>query len=132
MENFFGMFNYFGAKAEFDFVANILANVSSLKEGRQLLIEKEIFKQVILTVKENKAALGSHRRKHLLESIRNCCFEYEKYQQDFVQIDLLDSLIIMLINEQGIAALPEELQAKFGKHAPKKELFMSKVDMKNS
>ena len=34
MENFFGMFHYFSEKPEFDFMANVLANVSSHKEGR--------------------------------------------------------------------------------------------------
>ena len=126
------MFNFFGGKAEFDFVSNVLANVSSLKEGRQLLIEKDIFKQVVQMVKDGKAPIGCHRRKHLIETIRNCCFEYEKYLQDFVQIDLLESLIIILITEQGLSTLPEEMQAKFGKHAPTKELFLSKIDLKNT
>lgn len=34
LENFFGMFNHFSSKSEFDFMANVLSNLSSLKEGR--------------------------------------------------------------------------------------------------
>ena len=39
LENLIGMFTYFHGNASFDFVANTLANVSSLKEGRKWLIE---------------------------------------------------------------------------------------------
>jgi len=39
IENLVGMFTYFRATEMFDFVANILANVSSLKEGRCWMIE---------------------------------------------------------------------------------------------
>jgi hypothetical protein len=39
LENLVGMFTYFRTSEMFDFVANILANVSSLKEGRCWMIE---------------------------------------------------------------------------------------------
>ena len=39
-ENFFEMFSYFFTKSEFDFVANILSNVSALKAGREFLVEE--------------------------------------------------------------------------------------------
>jgi hypothetical protein len=39
LENLVGMFTYFRTSEMFDFVANILSNVSSLKEGRCWMIE---------------------------------------------------------------------------------------------
>jgi hypothetical protein len=39
IENLCGMFTYFRSSEMFDFVSNILANVSSLKAGRQWMIE---------------------------------------------------------------------------------------------
>lgn len=40
LENFFEMFSYFFTKSEFDFVANILSNISALKAGREFLVEE--------------------------------------------------------------------------------------------
>jgi hypothetical protein len=39
LENLLGMFSYFKTTEMFDFVANIYANVSSAKVGRQWMIE---------------------------------------------------------------------------------------------
>ena len=39
LENLFGMFNYFKTNPTFDFISNILANVSALQLGRKFLIE---------------------------------------------------------------------------------------------
>ena len=39
IENLVGMFNYFKTNPTFDFVSNILANVSALKDGRKFIIE---------------------------------------------------------------------------------------------
>ena len=39
LENIIGMFNFFKTNPTFDFVSNILANVSSLAAGRRFLIE---------------------------------------------------------------------------------------------
>jgi hypothetical protein len=39
LENLVGMFTYFRTSEMFDFVSNILANVSSMKEGRCWMIE---------------------------------------------------------------------------------------------
>lgn len=50
LENLVGMFTYFRTGEMFDFVANILANVSSLKEGRTWMIQhsKNILSPVFL------------------------------------------------------------------------------------
>ena len=39
VENVFGMFTYFKTNPTFDFVSNILANVSALEAGRKFLVE---------------------------------------------------------------------------------------------
>ena len=93
MENFFGMFHYFADKPEFDFMANVLANISAHKEGRDFLIEEGMLTKIIAMVKQQAkrgTMANAQRLKHLLECVRNCCFEYEKYEKDFQQDDLLD------------------------------------------
>lgn len=103
-----------------------------MKEGREFIIEKEMLSKIVGMAKDfakeaskgsSSTAANAHRLKHLLECIRNCCFEYEKYEKDFIQMDLLDSLFIILINVQGLATLPDEVSFVFGEHAPQKELF---------
>ena len=108
-------------------MANVLSNLSSLKEGREFLIENGEFSKIVTMVKSlaKSSTPSKQRLKHLLECIRNCCFEYEKYEKDFIQIGLLDHLIAILINVQGLATLPEEVAFIFGDDAPKKELFAS-------
>ena len=73
------MFTYFKTNATFDFVANIFANVSSLKAGREFITEAGLLKQILAMVQDN-ANLSEQRRKHLLACLRNVCFEYEKYE----------------------------------------------------
>ena len=84
MENFFEMFTYFTEKPEFDFMANVLSNVSSLQEGRVFLIEEGMLAKIVAIAKEQAkrvpALVNKQRLKHLIECIRNCCFEYEKYE----------------------------------------------------
>lgn len=84
LENLVGMFTYFRTSEMFDFVANILSNVSSLKEGRCWMIEqsKHFLTPVFLLLQNRET--NKHRTKHLIEVIRNVCFEYEKYEKDFI------------------------------------------------
>ena len=51
----------------------------------------------------DKANTNDHRRKQLLACLRNACFEYEDYEADFAQIDLIPKLCKLLVQEQGIA-----------------------------
>ena len=98
IENLVGMFNFFKTNPTFDFVSNILANVSALKEGRRFLIEQNLIKQVLDLVLD-KENTNEHRRKQLLACLRNLCFEYEDYEADFVQLDLLAKLVKLLVQE---------------------------------
>lgn len=89
MENLVGMFIYFRTSEMFDFVANILANVSSMKEGRCWMIEhsQNILNPIYLLLIDPE--LSAHRTKHLIQVIRNILFEYEKYEKDFIQNDVV-------------------------------------------
>lgn len=83
IENITGMFAFFKTNPTFDFVSNILANISALKDGRKFIIEQGLLKQIIDVVLL-KDTTNAHRRKQLLACLRNCCFEYEDYEADFV------------------------------------------------
>jgi hypothetical protein len=97
LDNIFGMFTYFKTNTSFDFVSNILANFSSLKAGRRHLIEKGHLQTIFKVLMEKDT--NAHRRKHLLATVRNCCFEYEDYEADFTQMDVLDKVVRLLVKE---------------------------------
>lgn len=122
LENIFGMFNYFKTNTTFDFVSNIFANVSALAAGRRYMVDSGILPQIIDAVLDQENC-NEHRRKHLLATVRNTCFEYEDYEIDFEKMDLIGKLIKLLVQEQGIAMLPAEWKHLEGT-APK-ELFQS-------
>lgn len=75
VENLFGMFSYFLKSATFDFISNVLGNITGLKEGRELIFEHKIFPKIVDMVRYDK--VNHHRRRHLLDSIRNLAFDYE-------------------------------------------------------
>jgi hypothetical protein len=89
LSNLIGMFSYFTKNTAFDFVANILSNITNLKEGRKYIIEHKsldsIMKLLMLgpSVEESEKLMSAHRRKHLLSTLRNVMFEYEHYEKDF-------------------------------------------------
>ena len=98
LENIFGMFNFFKTNPTFDFVSNILANVTSLKAGRRFLIENGQLTSIV-EMALDKENLNEHRRKHLLATIRNICFEYEDFEVDFTKLDLPGKLCKLLVQE---------------------------------
>lgn len=77
LDNLFGMFCYFIKSGIFDFVANIFANISAIKEGRELIItsQTKILTKIIDMIRYEK--VNQHRRIHLLECLRNIAFDYE-------------------------------------------------------
>lgn len=105
------MFSYFTKNTAFDFVANILSNITNLKEGRKYIIERKsldsIMKLLMLgeSIEANEKLMSAHRRKHLLCALRNVLFEYEKYEKDYQQMRLLEAIISLLVREQGISEL---------------------------
>jgi len=50
LENMMGMFMYFKTNQTFDFISNIYANISSLKAGRQWIVESGQIKPLIVSL----------------------------------------------------------------------------------
>ena len=67
------------------------------------MIEQNILKQVLEILLSTANPPNDHRRKHLLACLRNICFEYDDYEADFVQLEILPKLIKLLVKVQGIA-----------------------------
>lgn len=82
LDNLFGMFCYFTQNGSFDFVSNILSNVSSLKDGREYMLENKMHSKIIELLKGDR--INKHRRTHLIETLRNLAFEYEVKEQHFI------------------------------------------------
>lgn len=112
LDNLFGMFCFFLKSNNFDFVSNILANVTALKDGRDLVLQGDspamIFPKIVDMLRWQK--VNNHRRQHLLECLRNLAFEYEAQEAKFVECNLLKELSHMLAQEQGLSSLPESVK----------------------
>jgi hypothetical protein len=65
---------------EFNFCSNLIANISSLKKGRQMILEFKIFKIFLLHLDK----LNNFKIVNLLRVIRNCCFEYEAHKDEIL------------------------------------------------
>lgn len=132
IENLTGMFTYFRHAEMFDFVANILANVSSLKAGRCWMIEngKNVLSPAFLLLQDPE--LSSIRIRHLIQVVRNLMFEYENYEKDFIQMEIVDLLVRFLVKEHGLTenSLPESWERMKGIAA--KEKFAKDVDSENT
>lgn len=127
LDNLFGMFCYFLKSGVFDFIANILANVTALKEGRVILMEQNMLPKIIDMLRWNKVSL--HRRKHLIETLRNIAFGYDDCEAKFIEFHLVKELGYILSFEEGITEELPEVVAGF--KAVKKPLEVSKVNVKN-
>ena len=109
LDNLFGMFCFFIKSNIFDFVSNILSNITALKDGRDLVLQKDmIFPKIIDMLRWQK--VNSHRRQHLLECLRNLAFEYESQESLFYESNLIKEVAHMLAQEQGLSILPESVK----------------------
>lgn len=80
--------------SSFNFCSSVIANVSSLKVGRELILENKIFK--IFLIQFDK--MNNMKMINILRMIRNCCFEYEKFHEElFVKETILFSYLIKLL-----------------------------------
>jgi len=70
--------------------------------------------------------------KHLIEVIRNVCFEYEKYEKDFIQMNMIELICRTLVKEHGLTehTLPKSFSHMIG--ICKKEKFIPDVDQNNT
>lgn len=79
---------------EFNFCSSLFANISSLKVGRELILEHKIFK--IFLIHFDK--MNNFKIVNLLRIIRNCCFEFETYKDDLLINDaILFSYLIKIL-----------------------------------
>jgi len=79
---------------EFNFCSSLIANISSLKEGRQMILEFKIFK--IFLIQMDK--LNNFKITNMLRLIRNCCFEFETFKEELLVSDAkLFSLLIKIL-----------------------------------
>lgn len=131
LDNLFGMFSFFKTTEMFDFVANIYANVSSSKPGRCWMIENVSTLTSILSNLDDVNS-SKHRMKHLIETVRNICFEYEKYEKDFQQFNLIMRICKVLVKEHGLTehTLPSSWEHCNG--IANKELYLKDIEKENS
>ena len=126
-ESIFGMFCYFMKNACFDFVSNIIANLACQAEGRKFLIQNKYIEAIVkqMTTKE----MSQHRRKYLMTCLRNLFFEFQLYQDIFLEMDVPKHICKVLIDEQGIVAdLPDAWTSCKAKKAKLNEL---EIDYQN-
>ena len=81
----------------FDFCSSLIANVSSIKRGRELLLENKIFKVFLIQFDK----MNNMKVVNTLRLIRNCCFEYEKHHdellvRDAVMFNYLIKILLMV------------------------------------
>ena len=78
----------------FNFCSSIIANTSSLKEGREIILSNKIFK--IFLIRFDK--MNAMKTINILRLIRNCSFEYKNYVDDFLEKDsILFKYLIKLL-----------------------------------
>lgn len=86
-------------KPEMDFFSAIIANVSALKEGRLFILEHKIF-GVILNQFDK---LNNIKIVNMLRVFRNCCFEFEKYEEDLMSKEgFMIGLIFKILLETNL------------------------------
>ena len=79
---------------EFNFCSSLLANISSIKEGRQMILEFKIFKIFLLHMDR----LNNFKITNMLRMIRNCAFEFETFKEELLVNDAkLFSLLIKIL-----------------------------------
>jgi len=94
----------------FNFCSSIVANVSSLKEGREIILSNKLFK--IFLIRFTK--MNAMKTINILRFIRNCSFEYNNYVDDFLENDsilfkYLIKLLCLINNENNDKLGMEEI-----------------------
>mmetsp|Transcript_3751 Transcript_3751/g.6396 ORF Transcript_3751/g.6396 Transcript_3751/m.6396 type:complete len:222 (+) Transcript_3751:489-1154(+) len=99
-ESIFGMSCYFSKNKSFDFVSNIMANLACLEEGRNFMIEHKYIEAIVVQMVTK--FLNQHRRKYLIQCIRNLLFEFTTHEEKFLEMNVARDICKVLIDEQGI------------------------------
>ena len=127
-ESIFGMFCYFSKNTAFDFVANIMANLACLSEGRSFMIDHQYIEAVVVQMVTKY--MNPHRRKYLQACLRNLLFEYEPYESKFLEMNVPRDVCKVLIDEQGLADELPESWATWKAKMPKSD--PADIDMHNT
>lgn len=78
----------------FNFFSNVIANVSSLKAGREIVLENKIFKIFLIQLDK----MNNMKIMNMLRFFRNCSFEYEKYESQLLERNgIMFSFLIKLL-----------------------------------
>ena len=107
----------------FNFCSSIVANVSSLKEGRNIILSNKIFK--IFLIRFDK--MNAMKTINILRLIRNCSFEYKDYEEDFLENDsilfkFLIKLLCLINNADNDKLGMEEIDNIYFKNFDMKDL----------
>ena len=107
----------------FNFCSSIVANVSSLKEGRNIILSNKIFK--IFLIRFDK--MNAMKTINILRLIRNCSFEYKDYEEDFLENDsilfkYLIKLLCLINNADNDKLGMEEIDNIYFKNFDMKDL----------
>lgn len=107
----------------FNFCSSIVANVSSLKEGREIILSNKIFK--IFLIRFDK--MNTMKTINILRLIRNCSFEYKNYDEDFLEKDsilfkYLIKLLCLINNADNDKLGMEEIDEIYFKNFDVKDL----------
>ena len=107
----------------FNFCSAIIANVSSLKEGREIILSNHIFKIFLIRFEK----MNAMKTINILRFIRNCSFEYKKYEKDFLERDsilfkYLIKLLCLINNADDDKLGMEEIDSIYFKNFDVKDL----------
>lgn len=127
-ESIFGMMCYFSKNTSFDFVSNIMANLACLEEGRQFMIDNKYIEAIVVQMVTKY--LNAHRRKYLMTCLRNLLFEYEKYEEKLLEMNVPRDICKVLIDEQGLTE--DKLPQSWKFCRAKASRPVDQIDMENS
>ena len=116
----------------FNFCSSIVANVSSLKEGRNIILSNKIFK--IFLIRFDK--MNAMKTINILRLIRNCSFEYKNYEEDFLENDsilfkYLIKLLCLINNADNDKLGMEDIDNIYLKNFDMKDLTDDDKDIMN-
>lgn len=56
----------------------------------------------IIDLLKDTDKFNAHRKKHLIDAMRNTLFMYDEFEKEFIERKLVDKLVKLLIEEQGM------------------------------
>ena len=92
-----------------------MENVASLSEGRQFMIQNKYIDIIVVAMCTKNP--NEHRRRHFIRCLRNLLFDYETYEDKFLEMGVAQHVSKVLIDEQGLTDVPEKWQLWKAKQA---------------